>query len=258
MTPRPAPDTVPVTDTMPAMTPPAKAPPDQASTAKAPLLVVPAYFHPAVHPRQWQWLAEHAPRIRLVILNIASGPGTRPQDVFLTAVDLLHAAGVCVIGYVDTGYGRRDAGVVLAEAGRYQDWYGVRGVCFDQVAAAGEGLGYYAGVAAGARTMGAEVVFFNHGTHPAPGYARHADLLGTFEGTWAAYQQLRTPEWTRHWPPSKFYHVVHSVPVARIPAAWQLTARHRAGAVYITERRGPNPYDSLPEMTGNGAEMEPT
>jgi hypothetical protein len=225
---------------------------------KAPLLVVPAYFHPAVRPRQWQWLAEHAPRIRLVILNIASGPGTGPQDVFQTAVDPLRAAGVCVIGYVDTGYGRRDAGVVLAELGRYQEWYGVRGVCFDQVAAGTEDLGYYAGAAAGARAMGAEVVFFNHGTHPAPGYARHADLLGTFEGTWPAYQRLRTPDWTLRWPSSTFYHVVHSVPAARIPAAWRLAARHRAGAVYITERCGPNPYDGLPEMTGNGAEMERT
>jgi hypothetical protein len=217
--------------------------------ATVPLLVVPAYFHPAVHPNQWQWLAENAARIRLVILNVASGPGTEPQDVFRTAVDLLHRAGVGVAGYVDTGYGRRDAGAVLAEAGRYQDWYGVAGVCFDQVAAGTEDLGYYAGVAAGARAMGAEVVFFNHGTHPAPEYARHADLLGTFEGTWPAYQRLRIPDWTRRWPPSTFYHVVHSVPAARIPAAWRVAASQHAGAVYITERGGPNPYDCLPEMT---------
>ena len=106
--------------------------------------------------------------------------------------------------------------------------------------------------------LGAEVVFFNHGTHPAPGYARHADLLGTFEGTWAAYQRLRIPRWARRWPSSKFYHVVHSVPAAQLPAARQLAARRHAGAVYITERGGPNPYDGLPEMSGNEPEMKPT
>jgi hypothetical protein len=222
-----------------------------------PLLVVPAYFHPAVRPRQWQWLAEHATRVRLVILNVASGPGSAPQAPFLAAVEPLHAAGVCVIGYVDTGYGRRDARAVLAETGRYRDWYGVRGVCLDQVASGAEDVAYYARVADGVRAMGAEVVFFNHGTHPAPGYARHADLLGTFEGTWPAYLRLRTPDWTWQWPASKFYHVVHSVPAARIPAAWQLAARRRAGAVYITERCGPNPYDSLPQTTGDGAEVTP-
>jgi hypothetical protein len=30
------------------------------------------------------------------------------------------------------------------------------------------------------------------------------------------------------------------------------------GAVYITEHGGVNPYDSLPEMAGNGARAEPT
>jgi Spherulation-specific family 4 len=222
-----------------------------------PALVVPAYFHPAVRPRQWRWLAEHASRVRMVILNVASGPGTGPESAFLAAVEPLHAAGVCVIGYVDTGYGRRDARNLLAETSRYRDWYGVRGVCLDQVAAGTEHVGYYARAAERVRALGAEVVFFNHGTHPAAEYARHADLLGTFEGTWTAYRRLRSPAWTVRWPPTKFCHVVHSVPVATIPAAWQLAARRGAGAVYITERGGPNPYDSLPETTGNGAETEP-
>lgn len=226
--------------------------------AAEPLLAVPAYFHPAVHPDQWQWLADHAERIRLVILNVASGPGNRPQGDFRAAADLLHRAGVCVIGYVDTGYGRRDPEAVLAETSLYQDWYGVRGVCLDQVASGEEDLGYYARLAGRVRMLGAEVVFFNHGTHPASGYARHADLLGTFEGTWAAYQRLRIPRWARRWPSSKVYHVVHSVPAAQLPAARQLAARHHAGAVYITERGGPNPYDGLPEMSENEPEMKPT
>lgn len=229
-----------------------------ASEPDVPLLVVPAYFHPAVRPRHWQWLAEHAPEVRLVILNVASGPGASPQQPFLAAVDPLHRAGVCVIGYVDTGYGRRDPRAVLAETACYQDWYGTRGVCLDQAAAGQEHLGYYAGLADRIRAGGGEVVFFNHGAHPVPGYARHADLLGTFEGTWRAYQQLRTPPWTQDLPPSKFYHVVHSVPAANVPAAWQLAARRRAGAAYVTERGGPNPYDSLPEMIGKGVKVEHT
>lgn len=222
-----------------------------------PLLAVPAYFHPAVRPDHWRWLAEHAAAVRLVIVNIASGPGDRPDEAFLAVIDPLHRAGIRVIGYVDTGYGRRAPQAVLAETGRYQDWYGVRGVFLDQAAAGAEHLGYYARLAGQARAMGAEVVFFNHGTHPVPGYAEHADLLGTFEGTWRAYQQLHVPHWTKSLPPSKFYHVVHSVPAANIPAAWLLAAHRRAGAAYITEHGGANPYDSLPDMTGNGAKAKP-
>ena len=219
--------------------------------AGAPMLVVPAYFHPADRPRQWQWLADHAAVIRMVVLNVASGPGTEPLGVFRAAVDLLHKAKVCVVGYVDTGYGERDPQAVLAETGQYQDWYGVQGVCLDQVSVSAEDLGHYAEMAGKVRAMGAEVVFFNHGAHPDPGYASHADLLGTFEGSWQDYQRLRVPSWTRRWAPSRLYHVVHSVPAASLPDAWRLAARRRAGCLYITERGGPNPYDDLPEMTKN-------
>lgn len=222
-----------------------------------PLLVVPAYFHPAVRPRQWQWLACHAPRIRLVILNVASGPGTSPQRPFLAAAELLREAGIGIAGYVDTGYGRRDAGPALAEVRRYRDWYGATAVCFDQVSAAAGRLGHYARLADQARALGAGTVFFNHGTHPAPGYARHADLLGTFEGTWQAYQRLAVPGWARRWPAGKFCHVVHSVPVRRLPAAWRLAASRHAGAAYITERSGPNPYDGLPAGAGATPDTEP-
>jgi hypothetical protein len=214
-----------------------------------PWLVVPAYFHPAVHPDQWQWLAEHAAWVRMVILNVANGPGAGSQAAFRQAVGWLQRAGICVIGYVDTSYGRREARRVLAETDRFQDWYGVQGVCLDQVAADRAQLGYYAGLTDQIRAMGAETVFFNHGTHPVPEYAGVADLLGTFEGTWSAYRRLRVPRWTAHWPPSKFYHVVHSVPAARLAGAWRLASRRRAGAAYITERDGPNPYDGLPALT---------
>lgn len=228
-----------------------------ASTAEpSPKLVVPAYFHPEARPRQWQWLAEHAALIRLVILNVASGPGSEPQDAFRAAVDLLYGAGVDVIGYVDTGYGRRDVQAVLAETGRYQDWYGVQGVCLDQVSTSADDLGHYAALAGKVRAMGAKVVFFNHGAHPDPGYASHADLLGTFEGTWEAYEKLHVPGWTRRWPRAKCYHVVHSVPPERIPDVWRLVARRRVGAIYVTERGGPNPYNGLPAMTRNGAGVE--
>lgn len=213
-----------------------------------PRLVVPAYFHPAVHPDQWQWLAEHAAGVLMVILNVANGPGASSQAAFRQAIGSLQRAGICVIGYVDTSYGRCQAQRVLAETDRFQDWYGVQGVCLDQVAADPAQLGYYTGLTDRIRAMGAETVFFNHGTHPAPEYAHVADVLGTFEGTWPAYRRLRVPRWTEHWPPSKFCHVVHSVPVARHPGAWRLASRRRAGAVYITERGGANPYDGLPAL----------
>jgi hypothetical protein len=216
---------------------------EQAETQ--PRLVVPAYFHPALHPDQWEWLADHAPQVRLVILNVASGPGTAPEPVFRPVLDRLGKAGVPVAGYVDTNYGHRPAQDALTELGRYLDWYEVGGVCFDRVAAGGQQLRYYAALSARAREMGAGAVLFNHGMHPVEEYAEHADVLGTFEGPWPAYLRLAVPHWTRSRPAEMFYHVVYSVPTGHFGDAFALAVRRRAASVYVTDRDGANPYDQL-------------
>jgi hypothetical protein len=153
---------------------------------------------------------------------------------------------VPVIGYVDTGYGNRPPSQVTAEFGQYLDWYEVSGVCLDRAASSAASLAYYAALSARVREMGARVVFFNHGVHPDEGYARHADLLGTFEGPWQAYLRLKVPRWTAAWPAEKFYHVVYSVPPGRLGQAGRLAVRRHAAAAYFTERGGDNPYDRLP------------
>lgn len=225
-------------------------PADGVSAAAALRLVVPAYFHPAVHPDQWEWLAQHASEVRLVILNVASGPGTGPDPVFSAMVERLHEAGVRIAGYVDTNYGHRPPAQVIPELGCYLDWYGVEGVCYDRVAVTAGQLGHYAALAARARAMGVESVFFNHGAYPLEPYAEHADLLGTFEGPWPAYQRLAVPRWTAAWEASKFYHVVYAVPPERSDDALLLASRRHVGSVYITDRSGPNPYDELPVSVG--------
>jgi hypothetical protein len=225
--------------------------------AGGPRLVVPAYFHPSVRPADWDWLASRPDLVRFAILNVDSGPGAAAQPEFAAAAGRLAAAGVRLLGYVDTAYGRRDPRHVAADIGRYLDWYPVTGVCLDRAAAEPARAAHYALLAEQARGLGAEFVFFNHGTHPAEEYAAHADLLGTFEGPWSAYQRLRPPAWTRRWPDPIFYHVVHSVPPGEVAAAWRLIARHHVGAAYVTERGGPNPYDALPARIPGDAPSPP-
>lgn len=211
-----------------------------------PRLIVPAYFHPASHPADWAWLAEQAEQIRLVVLNLADGPGTSPDAAVRPALTRLRAAGVTVAGYVDTNYGLRPAAEALADLGRYLDWYQVAGVFFDRAATGAEHLGHYAELARAARRLGARPVALNHGAHPVQAYAEHADLLGTFEGPWPAYVDLAIPRWARSRPAAQFYHLPHSVPAGSFPDARWLAARRNAGSVYITDRGGPNPWDGLP------------
>ncbi len=211
-----------------------------------PRLVVPAYFRPDARPDDWAMLAKHAQQVRIVILNLANGPGTEPDPAFYPALGRLREAGVAVAGYVDTNYGRRPAQEALADLDRFLRWYEVTGVCFDRVSVTTEHLGYYATLSRDARYTGAKVVLFNHGAHPAEAYAEHANVLGTFEGPWRSYLQLAVPRWTRERPANKFYHVVYSVPRENFDHAFLLAIRRRAGSVYITDRSGANPYDCLP------------
>jgi Spherulation-specific family 4 len=211
-----------------------------------PQLIVPAYFHPAIHPGEWAWLAERAAQIRLVVLNLADGPGSSPDAAVFPVMDRLQSAGVSVAGYVDTNYGQRPVNEALADLARYQDWYKVAGVFFDRAAAAAEHLGYYASLALRARQLGAQVVALNHGTHPIEDYADHADLLGTFEGPWRAYLDLAVPRWARSRPAGQFYHLPHSVPPESFGDAFWLAARRNAGGAYVTDQGGPNPWGRLP------------
>src|SRR5262249_7835317 len=94
-------------------------------------LIVPAYFHPAVHPQDWTALIDHARHIRLVVLNIANGPGDRIDDTFIAPLDRLYAERVTVAGYVDTDYGRRDPTDIVREIQTFLRWYRVDGVFFD-------------------------------------------------------------------------------------------------------------------------------
>lgn len=211
-----------------------------------PLLVIPAYFRPESDPEAWESIAASAPKVRAVILNVANGPGGAPDPLLYPPLDQLRCTGVTVIGYVDSDYGVRPTSRIMADIDRFRRWYDVAGVCLDRASGEAGHLDHYAALARGARDRGADYVFFNHGIHPVRDYADHADLLGTFEGSWHAYRALRVPRWTRSREPGQFYHVVHSVPRDRLAAALRLAARRHAGCAYVTDRGGLNPYDGLP------------
>ncbi len=212
-----------------------------------PQLIVPAYFHPSTHPDEWAWLAGRAAQIRMIVLNLASGPGAQPDAAFFPVLDRLRSAGVTVAGYVDTNYGHRPAYDALADLTRFVGWYQVGGVFFDRSAVAAEDVGYYADLARRVRDTGVRLVAFNHGSHPVEAYAEHADLLGTFEGPWTAYRALTVPRWVRARPAGQFFHLLHSVPVSSFDEATRLAARRNAGGVLVTDRGGVNPWDRLPD-----------
>ncbi len=208
--------------------------------------VVPAYFHPARAAADWAALAGVAPSLRLVVLNVANGAGPAPDHAFVDVIREAQRAGAVFAGYVDSDYGRVGAEQIVIQQHRYQAWYGVHDVFLDRAAAGVEHVSRYERIARACRSAGASTVAFNHGTHPAPEYAWHADLLGTFEGALPAYLDLHVPRWVHDVPPTRLFHLLYDTPAQVAGRMVDLAEERNVGSLYRTERKLPNPWSGLP------------
>ncbi|MFJ3923820.1 spherulation-specific family 4 protein [Streptomyces sp. NPDC090022] len=212
---------------------------------KEPMLLVPLYEHPADRPEAWERLIRSAGRLHSVVLNPDSGPGAARDERFAAVAARLRDAGVPVLGYADTDYGRRPHASVVRDLLSHRDWYGTDGAFLDQTAAGPELLPHYRRLAVAARAAGAGTLVLNPGTHPHPGYAEVADLLVTFEGPWDAYREAGTaPSWTAGYPAHRFCHLVYAVPPGA-PAA-ELATERRAGVHCAVPGGGAHPWGTLP------------
>ncbi|MBC3842564.1 hypothetical protein GXW82_27360 [Streptacidiphilus sp. 4-A2] len=208
-------------------------------------LLVPLYAYPGTEPGPWAAVEAHAGSLAGLVLNPHSGPGGEPEPVFAAVAARLRAAGVPLLGYVDTGYGRRQHREVVADVQRHREWYQVDGVFLDQVGSGAELLPHYRRLAVAARSMDASRVVLNPGVHPDPGFAEVADLLITFEGSWEQYRELRTPAWTESFPDRRFGHLVHGTPVELCAAVPGLARLRHARVSYATPGTGANPWGAL-------------
>ncbi|ARP74572.1 hypothetical protein LK07_32265 [Streptomyces pluripotens] len=209
-------------------------------------LLVPLYVHPAEDPGAWHRLITAAARTYAVVLNPANGPGVAPDPAFAAAARALRAAGARLLGYADTDYGVRDRAEVAEDVRRHQAWYAVDGCFLDRVCATPEGLSACRRLVRDLRRLGAGSVVLNPGVHPAPGYARLADLTVTFEGHWSTYVSAFTrPAWTDRLPPERFCHLVYGVPEALVPLAVRTTRERGAAVCGPVTGEMPNPWAKL-------------
>ncbi|GAA2817672.1 spherulation-specific family 4 protein [Kitasatospora sp. CM 4170] len=212
-------------------------------------LLVPLYVHPAVDPAAWRAVAAADPhRIAAVVLNLADGPGATPDHVFADAAEELREAGLPLLGYADTDYGRRPHAAVVNDVLTYRQRHGITGVYLDQVATHPSALPHYRRLATAARAAGCSTVVFGHGDHPDPGYAEVglADLLVTFEGDWTAYREMTLPLWTGRHAAARFCHLVYDVPTEEAREAAALIAARRAAVGCAVPGTGDNPWSTVP------------
>ncbi|MFE5618257.1 spherulation-specific family 4 protein [Streptomyces sp. NPDC056524] len=201
---------------------------------------VPGYAHPLLAPVEWAELTRPGTPLHWAVLNVAEGPGDRPDPHCLEAAGRLTNAGVKVLGHLDLRHGSRDFGEIVSEAHRFLDWYKVDGFYLDRAPTDRADLPEVRRVAATLEAVldGEAHLVLSHGTHPYPGYAEAADQLVTFSGAWTDYRWSQVAEWTAEYPPEKFVHLVHGVPRSHLDEAMRIARWQGAGTIFFTDHTG--------------------
>ncbi|MCI3932918.1 spherulation-specific family 4 protein [Streptomyces sp. AN091965] len=215
---------------------------------------VPGTAHPLLAAAEWAELTRSHDSLHWVVLNVAGGPGDRPDPHCLDAAGRLRNAGVRVLGHLDAAYGARSFGELVSDAHRYLDWYLVDGFYLARCPTERAALPEVRRTVTTLRALlGRAHVVFGHGTHPYPGYIESADQLVTFSGPWSDYRWSQVAEWTADYPPECFCHLVHGVPRGHLDEALRVARWQGASTIYFTDRTdgggsgaGGDPWEALP------------
>ncbi|MFK4117746.1 spherulation-specific family 4 protein [Streptomyces longwoodensis] len=212
---------------------------------------IPGLAHPLLAPTEWGELARPGAPLHWVVLDVADGPGLRPDPHCLEAVGRLRTAGVRVLGHLDAAHGFRSHGDLLADAQRFTDWYRVGGFLLDRCPGDRDALSTVRRTVGALRGLRDDAhIVLGHGTHPHPGFLEFGDQLVTFCGRWADYRWSQVAEWTADHPPERFCHFVHGVPRPHLEEALRIARWQGAGTIWFTDRTDGygrvDPWETMP------------
>ncbi|HEY8041541.1 MAG TPA: spherulation-specific family 4 protein [Polyangiaceae bacterium] len=214
---------------------------------------IPMYLDPTASAADWTQATAGAPTVALLVANPNSGPGAAADAQYTQAIARAHGAGQTIVGYVHTSYAARPLAQVEADV---DAWYGfypaVDGVFVDETSTDAATVGtYYKPLFdhVKAESGGPRVVVINPGTLVAEPFMTAADVVVTFEDTYAHYTDGTyppNPAWMAGYARWRFWHLVLSAPTAAAMQNAVTIARQRnAGYVYVTDQGPATAYSQL-------------
>jgi hypothetical protein len=217
-----------------------------AASAPAAGTIVPLYTRP--DHASWAQLAASKiahPAVQVVaVVNPANGPGTTAESAYQNGISNLANAGVRVLGYVYTEYGKRAATAVQADIDRWKRFYpAISGIFFDEQAYTPGYEDHYRRLTAYARTAGAPFTVGNPGVDSQASYVGTVDLILIYESPGLPpLSQLEG--WHSGYDRRGFGIIPHAVP--SLDTGFVAEAKKRVGYIYIQSDTKPNPWDSIP------------
>jgi hypothetical protein len=214
---------------------------------------IPMYVDPSSSAAAWAQVTSAAPTVALLVANPASGPGTSAQAEYTGAIATAHAAGQTIVGYVHTSYGARALALVEADVDSWYSFYpAIDGVFVDEGATDTATIApYYQPLHdhVKAEPAGPRTVILNPGTIVDEGFMATADVIVSFEDTYANYTNgsyPTNPAWMAGYPRWRFWHLVLSAATTtEMQNAVTIARQRNAGYVYVTAQGPATAYQQL-------------
>lgn len=216
-------------------------------------IAIPAYAYPCHNTANcfWDQLDASAPTVNFVVMDPASGPGVSKDANYVSQLQRTHAAGIRIIGYVNTAGGKRALSLVKADVLKYYQWYNVDGIFFDLASTSCTDKPYYQTLYnfVKARNATRNLVVLNPGWNTPECYVSVSNVIINFEGYYSTYVNWKPSGWEAKYPASHFWQIVHTTSINKLQDAITRSKVRHAGWVYVTNDVMPNPYDVFPGKT---------
>lgn len=225
--------------------------PKSAASAEPVELLVPLYVYP-IQTNVWAEVAKANAQVPVTaVINPNSGPGGGPPNSdYKRGLEILRSAGVTIVGYVDTDYGRRSIEEIQEDIDIYAQYFNLHGIFFDQTSARIEHLKLYEKLYRFVRSRPQlERVILNPGSPLEQSFFLQptGDVAIIFENTSQQWQNYPHDAAFHTFSAEHFAVLLYAVPdSASMRAHIDLAVSRNIGYIFLTDDVLPNPWDSLP------------
>jgi len=187
-------------------------------------------------------IANQYPNVPIwAIMDPANGPGTSIDPTYIDAMAQLRAAGIILLGYVNTNYGQRAKSLVNTDIGRWVNWYQPDGIFLDLMSIK---HAYYSSITAYAKSLGIQMVNGNPGTNINASAGADVDITTIFENSYLPTPLSQFQNWYNVYPPPKLSLISYNIPT--LPTSFITSASEHFGWLFISDQPGPDPYEAYP------------
>ena len=180
----------------------------------------------------------------MVIADVSgSGAGSSSDSNYANGIRNMQAAGIQVLGYVDTLYAGRSISAGKTEATNWWNWYKVNGIFFDEMANSGGSESYYSTLTAFAKSLGMTYTMGNPGTTISTSYIGTVDSIVFYESPGLPTLSSLS-SYISGYSKSNFGYIAFSV--SSLNTSFEVSSSNYVQWLYITNAGGGNPYDVLP------------